>query len=155
MNLVFRMLWVWLISLKRQPLPVGPCESRLWLRTLLNDLDVNLHMNNGRFLTICDLSRIDLFIRTGLLRVMRQERWAPIITAHTMQYKQPLKLMQRFEVVMQLTHWDDRSFYMSHQFLRDGRVVAEGTSVGVLRGREGVVPTDTVLRRLRETRGVE
>ncbi len=154
MNLIFRMLWVWLISLRRERLPVGVAESRLRLITLPNDLDFNLHMTNGRYLTIADLSRIDLFLRSGLVAVMFKEKWAPIITEHTMSYKRSLKLFQRFEVVMQLTHWDERCFYMSHQFIVGDRIVAQGTSVGVIRGRDGVVPPEEVLTRVRVERGL-
>ena len=154
MNLIFRMLWVWLLSFWREALPVGPAESRLRLMTLPNDLDINLHMNNGRYLTIADLSRVDLFIRTGLVRAMRKERWAPIVTEHTMVYKRSLRLFQRFDAVMQLTHWDERSFYMKHQFIMKDRVVAEGTSRGVILGKDGVVAPERVLARLREMRGM-
>lgn len=154
MNLIFRMLWVWLLSLRRERLPVGAAESRLRLITLPNDLDINFHMNNGRYLTIADLSRVDLFIRTGLVTAMRKEHWAPIVTEHTMVYKRSLRLFQRFEAVMQLTHWDDRSFYMTHQFLVGDRVIAEGTSKGVILGREGVVPPETVFARVRQVRGI-
>lgn len=154
MNLILRMLWVWLLSLRRERLPIGPAESRLRLMTLPNDLDVNLHMNNGRYLTIADLSRVDLFIRTGLVTLMRQNRWAPVVAEHTMTYKRSLRLFQRFEAVMQLTHWDERCFHMSHQFLVDDRVVAEGTSKGVILGQQGVVPPETVMARLRELRGM-
>ena len=154
MNLIFRILWVWLISLRRERLPVGVAESRLRLITLPNDLDFNLHMTNGRYLTIADLSRIDLFLRSGLVSVMFKEKWAPIITEHTMSYKRSLKLFQRFEVVMQLTHWDERCFYMSHQFIVGDRIVAQGTSVGVIRGRDGVVPPEAVLTRVRVERGL-
>ncbi len=154
MNLILRMLWVWWLSLRRERLPVGRSESRLTLRTLPNDLDLNFHMNNGRYLTICDLSRVDLFIRTGLVAAMRKHKWAPIITEHTMSYKRSLKLFQKFEVVMQLDHWDDRSFHMTHQFLVGDRVMAEGTSVGVIRSRDGVVPPETVMATLRDMRGL-
>jgi acyl-CoA thioesterase FadM len=129
-------------------------ESRLNLITLPNDLDLNMHMNNGRFLTICDLSRVDLFIRSGLVAALRKYKWAPIVTEHTMNYKRPLNLFDKFEVVMQLTHWDDRNFYMSHQFFIGERLVAEGKSVGVIRGREGVIAPETVLARVRELRGI-
>lgn len=155
MNLIFRMLWVWWLSLRRERLPVGVAESRLSLITLPNDLDLNLHMNNGRFLTIADLSRVDLFLRTGLVSVMRKEKWAPIITEHTMVYKRSLRLFQKFDTVMQLTHWDTRCFYMKHQFLVGDRLVAEGTSVGVIRGRDGVIAPEQVLERLRMERGSE
>ena len=154
MNLIFRMLWIWLISLRRERLPVGVAESRLRMITLPNDLDFNLHMTNGRFLTIADLSRIDLFLRTGLAKVMVKEKWAPIITEHTMSYKRSLNLFQKFDLVMQLTHWDERCFYMSHQFIVGDRIVAEGSSMGVIRSRDGVVPPETVLVRVRAERGL-
>ena len=152
MNLHFRMLWVWLNSLRRERLPIGVAESRLRMVTLPNDLDFNRHMTNGRYLTIADLSRIDLFLRTGLVKVMLKEKWAPVITEHTMTYKRSLRLFQRFDLVMQLTHWDERCFYMSHQFIVDDRIVAHGTAVGVIRNRDGVVPPETVLARLQAER---
>jgi len=154
MNLIFRMLWVWWLSRRRERLPVGVAESRLRLMMLPTDLDVNLHMNNGRYLTIADLSRLDLFIRTGMVGVMRKERWAPLIIEHTMVYKKSLRLFQRYEVMMQLTHWDERHFHMTHQFLVGERVVAEGTSRGVIQGREGVVAPEAVLSRVRQERGL-
>lgn len=155
MSLIFRMLWVWLRSLSAERLPVGVAANRLRLITLPNDLDINLHMNNGRYLTICDLNRVDLFIRTGLLRVMLKEGWLPIISEHTMSYKRPLRLFQGYESILELTHWDERAFYMSHRFVVGDKVVAEGTSVGVIRGRGGVIPPEQVLERVRKQVGVE
>lgn len=145
MSLVFRMLYVLLISFFRPRLPARAIESRLSLRTLPNDLDINLHMNNGRYLTICDLNRVDMFIRTGLARLMVQRGWMPMIAEHTMSYKRPLKLFERFEVTLTLTHWDDKFFYMTHTFTVGERVVAQGTSKAVLRSREGVMkPADVI-----------
>ncbi len=155
MSLIFRMLWVWLRSLSAERLPVGVASNRLRWVTLPNDLDINLHMNNGRYLTICDLNRVDLFIRTGLLRAMLAEGWIPIIAEHTMSYKRPLKLFQAYESVMELTHWDERAFYMKHTFLVGEKVVAEGTSVGVVRGRGGVIPPEQVLERVRGQTGAQ
>lgn len=154
MSLVLRMLYVLLLSLFRQRLPVGPATSRLRLRTLPNDLDINLHMNNGRYLTICDLNRVDLFIRTGLARVMLQRKWMPVIADHTMSYRRPLKLWEKFEVSMQLTHWDEKYFYMSHTFMAGDRVAAVGTSKGVIRSREGVVSPAEVLAAVERLRGL-
>ncbi|MGA7593853.1 MAG: acyl-CoA thioesterase, partial [Gallionella sp.] len=92
MNLFFRMLYVFLLAQFRESLDIGNSLSRLDLRVLPNDLDINLHMNNGRYLTICDLNRIDLFIRTGLLKAMFRRNWIPVIAEHTMTYKKPLGL---------------------------------------------------------------
>ncbi len=150
MSLFFRMLYVLLLSRRRERLPVVGARSVLRLRVLPNDLDVNLHMNNGRFLTICDLNRVDLFIRTGLARLMMREGWRPIIAEHTMTYRKPLRPFQRYEAVMEVVRADERAFHMTHTFLVDGRVAAEGTSVGVVRGKGGVIAPDEVLRRLGE-----
>jgi acyl-CoA thioesterase FadM len=150
MSLLLRMLWVLFLSRRRERLPVMGARSVLRLRVLPNDLDVNLHMNNGRFLTICDLNRVDLFIRTGLAKLMLREGWRPIIAEHTMKYRRPLKPFQRYEVVMEVVGADERGFQMTHTFLADGRVAAEGTSVGVVRGKGEVIPPDEVLRKLQE-----
>lgn len=148
MNLIFRMLYVWLISLSRPRLPIGKTRSELRLITLPNDLDVNMHVNNGRYLTLCDLNRVDLFIRTGLLAVMRKEKWAPIISEHTMQYKKPLKVFKKFDAILELTHWDEKTFYMTHRFMIKDKLIAEGTSKGVILSRNGVIPPATVIQRV-------
>jgi acyl-CoA thioesterase FadM len=152
MSLLFRLLYVLLLSLFRERLPVGVAVSRLHLRTLPNDLDINLHMNNGRYLTICDLNRFDLFVRTGLLRLMVRKKWMPMIVEHTMRYKRPLLVFRSFESVMEVTHWNEREFFMTHQFIHKGRVVAEGTSKAVIRGRDGVVPPEEVIGALNQAR---
>jgi acyl-CoA thioesterase FadM len=150
MSLILRMLYVFLLSRRRERLPLLGARSTLRLRVLPNDLDANLHMNNGRFLTICDLNRVDLFIRSGLMKLMMREGWRPIIAEHTMKYLKPLKPFQRYEVVMEVERADERAFYMTHTFLVDGQVAAEGTSVGVVRRKGGVVPPDEVMARLAE-----
>lgn len=154
MNLLLRMLYVFILSFFRERLPTDAMVSKLYLRTLPNDLDVNLHMNNGRYLTICDLNRIDLFIRSGLARVMLRRKWMPIIAEHTMTYKKPLKLFERFEVSLVVTHWDEKYFYMTHTFTAGDRVVALGTSKGVIKSRQGVVTPLNVIQAVEESRGI-
>lgn len=154
MSLIFRMLFILFRTLFKDPLPVGPSSNILHLHVLPNDLDINFHMNNGRYLTICDLNRVDLFVRTGLARLMVRNKWIPIIAEHTMTYKKPLKPFQSYSVSMDLTHWDDKLFYMKHKFTRSGRVIAEGTSTGVVRGKGGVVKPEDVISALKLQRSL-
>jgi len=146
MNLIFRMLYVFLLAQFRESLSIGNSVSRLGLRVLPNDLDINFHMNNGRYLTICDLNRVDLFIRTGLLKAMFRRKWIPVIAEHTMTYKKPLGLFDRYVVELEVTHWDEKYFYMTHTFSKDGRMMAEGTSKGCVyaRGVGVVSPADAI-----------
>jgi len=146
MNLIFRLIYVFVLSLFRERLPVGKARSNLSLRVLPNDLDLNLHMNNGRYLTICDLSRMDLFIRSGLLRSMFRRKWIPIIAEHTMIYKKPLSLFERYDALLEVTHWDEKYFYMKHVFRNAERLIAEGTSKGCVYARgSGVVKPEEVI----------
>ncbi|MBJ7312795.1 thioesterase family protein [Rugamonas sp. CCM 8940] len=150
MNLFVRLLYVLLSSFFRPRLPVGPATSELSLLTFPNDLDLNLHVNNGRYLTLCDLNRVDLFIRSGLARIMLQRGWMPIITEHTMNYRKSLGVFQRFTATLHLTHWDERHFYMTHHFTIKDKIIAEGTSKGVLKGKHGVVAPAEVIAALLE-----
>jgi acyl-CoA thioesterase FadM len=146
------MMYVLLSSFFKERLPAGAAESSLTLRVLPNDLDINLHVNNGRYLTLCDLTRVDMFIRTGLAKVMIKKGWIPIVAEHTMTYRKPLKVFQRFELRGSLTHWDEKFFYMTHTFTRDGFTVAEGTSKGTIRARSGVVPPAEVIEAVKSSR---
>jgi len=146
LNLIFRMLYVFILSQFRDWLSVGDSVSRLSLRVLPNDLGINFHMNIGRYLTICDLNRVDLFIRTGLLKAMFKRNWIPVIAEHTMIYKKPLGLFEHFDVNLVVTHWDEKYFYMKHTFNKGKRIMAEGTSKGCVyaRGSGVVKPADAI-----------
>jgi acyl-CoA thioesterase FadM len=145
MNLFLRLFYVLAASFFRPRLPAGQATSELVLLTLPNDLDINLHVNNGRYLTLCDLNRVDLFMRTGLARVMLKRGWMPIIAEHPMSYRRPLGVFKRFKATMELTHWDEKHFFMSHCFTMNGKIIAEGTSKGVVRSKAGVIaPTDVI-----------
>ncbi len=146
MNLVFRMLYVLIRSLFCERIVAGPYTSTLDLRVLPNDIDINFHMNNGRYLTICDLNRVDVFARSGLLKAMFKRNWIPVIAEHTMTYKRPLNIFERYEVNLDVTHWDEKYFYMRHVFSKGERVMAVGTSKGCVyaRGTGVVKPIDAL-----------
>lgn len=144
MNLIFRMFYVLIRSLFCERLEEGNYVSEFSLRVLPNDIDINLHMNNGRYLTICDLNRVDIFARSGLLKAMFKRKWIPVIAEHTMIYKKPLDIFASYKVKTEVTHWDEKYFYMKHTFSKDERIMAEGTSKGCVyaRGVGVVMPID-------------
>lgn len=146
MNLIFRMLWVIVRSFFLPRLEMESVVSSLKLRVLPNDIDINFHMNNGRYLTICDLNRVDVFARSGLLKAMFKRNWIPVIAEHTMTYKKPLNIFERYEVKLEVMKWDEKFFYMTHTFIVGERVVAEGTSKGCVyaRGKGVVSPADAI-----------
>ncbi len=70
MNLLFRMLLT--LFLARRASRLNPLDTASkQMRVLPNDLDVQMHMNNGRYLSIMDLGRLDLIVRLGFWNVAR------------------------------------------------------------------------------------
>ena len=147
MSLIFRMLYIYILSFFKEKLPIGVSTNKLNLVTLPNDLDLNFYVNNGRFLTLCDLNHIDFFIRTGLLKLMLKEKWRPVIIEYTMKYRKSLKVFKKFTVSMTLEYWDEKYFYMTHEFKKNGIIIAEGTSKAAIRNHNGVVVPEAVCHR--------
>lgn len=109
------------------------------------DLDNNNHLNNGRYLTLMDLGRWDLVVRTGLLRALLQHKWHPVVGAATIRFRRSLDPFQRFELKTRILGWDERDFYIEQRFERDGEVHAVGLIRGVFLGKEGRVPLAAIL----------
>ena len=147
MTLLARLLWKGLTLKGRPPLdPLG--TSVLRFRVWPNDLDVNLHMNNGRFLSVMDLGRFDLSFRTSLGRAMLRNRWKPLVGGITMRYRRSLEPFARYELHTRLLGWDGKWFFLEQRFLKGGDLAAEGVVRALFRSREGNVPTAEVLRRM-------
>lgn len=90
-------------------------------RVLPNDLDFNVHVNNGRYLSLADLGRIDYFFRTGLFQAGMQRGWAPIIATGVVRFSRPLKPFQRYTLKNRLLGWDEKWAFMEHRFFADNR----------------------------------
>ena len=67
-----------------------------------------------------------------------------------MSYKKPLGLFRKYDVKMEITHWDEKFFSMTHAFIVGDRVVAEGTSKGCVLSKQGVIPPAEVMQRVKD-----
>ena len=144
MNLYLRVLWLLLrLPFVRRAAVLAP--SRLRLRVWPTDCDFNLHMNNGRYLTLMDLGRTHLVAQTGLLRLMLKRRWNPVLAAAEINYLRPLAPFARFELVSRVATWDEKYFYMEQRFERHGTLHAVAYVKGVfLKGRTRVATAQVV-----------
>ena len=142
MNLFFRLIWI-VVAAFRKPSVGILDETRIRLRVLPNDLDTNFHMNNGRYLTIMDLGRLDLTIRSGLWRAMRDNRWAPVVGGAKMVFRRPLDPFQRYDLATRLVGWDGKWVYIEQRFEVDGHMHARGVVRALfLKGRDKVPSAD-------------
>jgi acyl-CoA thioesterase FadM len=124
--------------------PLG--ESRLRLRVMPDDLDINLHMNNGRFLGLMDLGRFDLVIRMGVMRQARRRRWRPLVGSAMIRYRRSLEPFRSFDLVTRVLCWDDRWMVFEQRFERAGELMAVALVRALFRGPDGNVPSDDALR---------
>ncbi len=120
MNLWLRLLWLLVCTPFRNRLQPPLDVSRLAFRVLPNDLDINLHMNNGRYLTIFDLGRFDLMLRMGLAGPARKNGWLPVLSCANVIFRRELRLFQKFHLETRILWWSGTQFVMEHRALLPG-----------------------------------
>jgi acyl-CoA thioesterase FadM len=122
-NHIFRLLWLALVSRFRSRVPAtGPCRTPF--RVLPTDLDVLRHVNNGVYLSLMDLGRVDLMARAGLAEPIRRSGWYPVVVAETIQFRRSLTLFERFTIVTSVLGWDEKAFLLEQRFERAGETIA-------------------------------
>lgn len=158
MNLWLRLVWylVRVQFLARIVLPGG--YSALLFRVWPTDLDTSLHMNNGRYLTIMDLGRLDFMVRTVLWRPLLKHRWTPIASGIQIRFRRELRSFERFRLETRIVAWSEAAVVMEQQFLfdggpRDGQVAARALFKGGLYDRKA--KTFVTMLRLMAELGVE
>lgn len=97
--------------------------TRVSLRVWPNDLDVNLHVNNGRYLALADIGRVHWFVRTGVLGIVRRQNAFPVVGDAIAKFRRDLKVFQSFEIHTRLLGWDGKWGFLEHRFVREHRVI--------------------------------
>jgi acyl-CoA thioesterase FadM len=142
MNLYLRLLWTLLRSFRLPTIAMGAMLTRS-LRVMPNDLDVNGHMNNGRYMTVVDLLLVEYFVRSGFARVLVRRGWRPMAGGSFITYRRGLKPLQRYEVRFRQEGADAHWNYMRFEFVaEDGTLCAAGYMKGAAVGRSGLVPNE-------------
>jgi acyl-CoA thioesterase FadM len=119
--------------------------TRVAFRVWPNDLDFNVHVNNGRYLALADIGRVHWFVRTGVLAVARRNKAWPMIGDAIAKFRRDLKLFQRFEVHTRLIGWDHKWGFLEHRFLRNDRVIGLVAIRGVFKGPGGPLDPGVLL----------
>lgn len=126
--------------------------SRMRFRVLPTDLDLNGHMNNGRYPTIMDIGRMDLVIRTGMLAPVLKRGLIPVLSSVMMRYRLPLMPFQSYELTSRIICWDEKWAFMEHRFIitsgkKTGAVAAIGIAKGSFLDRKAsaTVPTREIM----------
>jgi acyl-CoA thioesterase FadM len=145
MNLFLRLLLLLVTSRFRPRCDLlGPARKRfiVWPP----DLDVLLHVNNGVYLSMLDVARVDLMLRSGAAAALRRHGFYPVVAAETIRFRRSLQLFQAFEIETAIIGWDDKAFIIEHRFWRGQELVAEAViRARFLRRKGGTVSSRELL----------
>lgn len=144
MNLLLRLALVLIRGRRGLRLNLFDTAS-LHMRVWPTDLDVLMHMNNGRYLSLMDLGRIDLLVRCGFWAEAKQRGWFPVLGSATVTYRRPLRAFEQYRLDTRLVTWDERWFYLEHSFIRRGKVVTHATVKAMILSSTGPVATTAAL----------
>lgn len=109
------------------------------------DLDMFFEMNNGRVLTLFDLSRFDLSIRTGFARALYQNRWGLAVAGSTIQYRKRVRLFNKVEMRSQLVGIDEKWLFVAQSMWVRGKPTSAALLRTCVTSPSGTVPTRDVL----------
>jgi len=126
--------------------PLGVLEEdTLRMRVWPNDIDLNLHMNNARFLSVMDYGRTHLLARNGLLEHILRSRWQPLVGAVWITYRRSLPAFAAYQLTSRMVCWDERWFYIEQTFTGRKGLAAVGWVKGILRDSQGSVQPQSVI----------
>ncbi|MCT4555210.1 MAG: thioesterase family protein [Pelagimonas sp.] len=113
------------------------------------DLDLWMELNNGRTLTIYDLGRIPLAIRSGLATVLKQKRWGLTVAGSVVRYRRRVRMFDRVETHSRLLGWDHRFVYIEQSMWKtNGDCSSQIVLRTAVTDKNGIVPPETVLEAL-------
>jgi len=144
MNLYLRLIVTLIHSLFKKK--IHPLEkTSTHFRVMPWDLDALGHLNNGRFLQIADVARVDWLRQTRILDAAIQNRWGAVLGGNFIRYCKVLRPFQRFFVTTRVLSWDTRWIFIEHRFeCAKGDLVAVCYSRAALRSKNQWVTTKEI-----------
>ncbi|GAA0347490.1 hypothetical protein GCM10009092_09860 [Bowmanella denitrificans] len=145
MNLYLRLMLAVLRGLlgrKLHLLDEGVTYHRVWPW----DLDAYGHMNNGRYLQISDVARIELMCRTNAAHIIFKRRFGGVLGGSLVRHVRALKVFSRYLVVSRVLCWDERWFYTEHRFeTLSGKVITTCITRAALRCKKDWAGTSDIV----------
>ena len=147
MNLLFRLLWMVMGTLFKKRIDMLG-ELVTHRRVLPTDLDINFHMNNGRYMTLTDIERMELLLRSGAWKQLRKNKWLPVLGGNMISFRKSLSPFEQYSIHTKIICWDEKWLYIMHTFKRRNEVAAINIVRGAFVGKQGRVPIAQMLKLL-------
>lgn len=112
------------------------------------DLDPWMELNNGRTLTLYDLGRIPLGVRTGLSRAVRAKGWGLTVAGNSTRYRRRVTVFDRIEMRSRCIGWDGRFFYMEQSMWKGAECTSQMLLRSAVTSKAGIVAPARVVEAL-------
>jgi acyl-CoA thioesterase FadM len=109
------------------------------------DLDIYGHLNNGRYLTLMDNGRLMHGLRTGMVKLMFEKKWVPVLGAAAIEFKRELRAFERCQLTTRWLGWDSKWIYVEHRLERGDVLHARAIVRAVVKHGRRTVPCDELL----------
>ena len=108
----------------------------------------NFHLNNGDYLYLMDLGRIQMTWRLGLFRLFLKLKCRPVVGGSKVRYLKSLLPFQKFLLHTQVKGWDDKWLYIEHTLERKNQICTRTYIQACFRNKAGIVPFADILAQL-------
>ncbi len=112
------------------------------------DLDPWVELNNGRTLTIYDLGRIPLGIRTGLKAVLQSNRWGLTVAGNTVRYRRRIRAFDVVTMHSRCVGWDHRFLYLEQSMWKGDDCTSHMILRSAITSADGIIAPERVLAAL-------
>ncbi|MBL4606449.1 MAG: thioesterase family protein, partial [Pseudomonadales bacterium] len=109
------------------------------------DCDANFHINNGRYLSIMDVARVQLYLDAGIVRPMMKNSWVPVVTSSHLLYRRSIDIFVKYDLSSQFVGRTEKFLIVEHRFKIKGKTAVLSYVALAFRDKNGVVDSDRLV----------
>lgn len=112
------------------------------------DMDPMLEMNNGRILTLYDLGRFDLTIRTSFFKTLFKKKWGVVVAGGSVRYRQRIGMFDKVTVLTRIVGFEGRWIYIVQSMRVKGKPASSVLFRTGITRKGRAVPVEAVLKEI-------
>lgn len=114
------------------------------------DIDIFNEMNNGTVLTLYDLGRMDLALRTDLAALLIKRKWSLVVAGSSVRYRKRIHMFDKVTMRTQCVGTDERWIYLEQSMWVKGQPCSSVLIRSGITNKEGLVSTSEITTALVE-----
>jgi len=108
-------------------------------------IDLNLHINNAKYLMFLEKARWDHSIQTNTFNPLLKHKLNFIVAGVEVGYIREIRLFKKFDVETTYVGWDEKYFYLEQKCVADGKLCNYSLVKAVFTQRGKVVSPNKVM----------